>query len=152
MDYSRSKLRSSKENDDEIRSLKQKIRDLDSELKTIRIKTQTMAGNDAKSGQCVTEQSKQKNQTDIEDSKRGQHMAERELVHTQLDQQLDQIDAKMSDQYTKDSVNKLCKVVATDRKWLEAEMTRRASALEAIKHKNEFEFVEKKRRLSEDLK
>ena len=125
-------LHSSKDNDDEDQSLKQKIRNLYSEHETDEIRTQfrqEMLPNLA----IVMEQRSPNIQTDLEDPE--QCTTKREHIQPRLEQHLAQIDSKISHQYTKDSIKNLCKVIVTDRKWIEAETMRRASVVKAMKQK-----------------
>ena len=150
-DSCRSTFSNSGCDDDEIQSLKQKILSLEYEIKSMRRRH-----DDTKEAMLnrvnIAEQTCQKLQVDLSSTKREQCKAESDLMRTQLDQQQAQINTKISTQYGKRSTNTLCRIIATDRKWLDAEMLKRASAVEAMTHKHETEFAKMKRRFHNNVK
>lgn len=150
-DSSRSNFCNGGFDDDEIQSLKQKILSLEHEIKSIR-KRHEFRKETLLNLVNITEQSCQKLQVDLSNSKREQCMVKSEHMRAQLDQQQAQLNTKISTQYGKRSTNTLCRIIATDRKWLEAEMLKRASAVEATTQKRETEFAKIKQRLYKNVK
>ena len=82
--------------------------------------------------------------TELDIFKREQATVESELKSTKNKQQ----NAAVSIQRERASVNDLHKIAATDRQWLDAEMSRRSTLTKATKHKSEIELARMKRRMN----
>jgi len=142
-----STLDSDENNNNEIQNLKERMDDLGSII--ITMKKEAQAREEILQNLIIVGDTNcKKLQAELESSKRAQLAAERGLMHAQLDQRLDQMNAKNSTQRVQDSAHTLCKVVSADRLWLEAKMEKRAATANARKQKNNRELARIKQKLS----
>jgi len=134
---------SSTDSNDEVLKLKQRVRTLQSQLSAIR--------DEAKSKEEILQnllkgevQKCLKLQTDLEIAHKERSKAENELEHARQDQQT----ADVSIKQVQASAHDLSKIAATDREWLENEMSRRSAVTKATKQKCQSELARMKRGLS----
>ena len=128
---------------DDMLNLKQRVFDLEAELASSRAKAKSKEDMLQKLLQEEDEKC-QKLQAKFEISELERLKAESELEIAKEDQQ----SADNSIKEAQTSAHGLSKVAATDREWLEAEMSRRSSVANATKLKCEAELDKMKRRLT----
>ena len=146
--YSLFTLDTGKNDDGEIQNLKDRIRDLESTVATVKKDIQLREAM-LQNLVDVGKQNCEKLRAELESSKRDQLVTASRLMHAQLDQALIQMNAKISNQRVQDSAHTLCKGILADRLSLEVEMKKRTATADAMKQKNNYELARIKRTLSE---
>lgn len=111
---------------DEVLTLTERISELESEIKA-RGEEAQLREERLQNVINLHERNLTKLQTELIDSEVEKTFSEQDLIHTKLDQQIEQMNASSRTHEVQESTHTLCNVISSDRLWIEEQMSRRAS-------------------------